>query len=802
MKPDRFDTLTRAFAQTRLSHFTRRRVLQAGAGAWVGLSAAFLHARQQTAMAQPVTALLPPKVVGPLSECNSLVIVRNQLSGALVTLFVGSERVGGGIASWSSERFALDVPLKPGDLVVATQAIGTVTSDPSIPVQVQAAPTDMGSAYVDVDSLIYECGECARVVGAVPGATVRFTEGTTIRGEATAVSGVAWSVGIDPPPDRNDVLEVRQIACGVEGPARALPIDIAPGWANEAFAAPYIPKPLYACMRSVPVAGVIDGAQVTIDRSTQDSRELCFDASELEVGRLLPLVEGEQVTVRQAFARCNITSDTSPAITVSAAEQLPVPVVMAPLCEGANRVGLHNLIPGAVVRLFEGDDLLGDGEAADSFDVFTVRPLSAGSYVSAQQRLCDDLWSEQSASVRVDDTPTVLNPPKFAAPLVACASVVRVESVWPGSIVTIWSRTTGMPRSDEYFVVRDTPDDIPVSPALTAGEEIFAVALICTERLESEVVTVRPLADIEYGSPKVLSLLFDEDTEIFISRIVPGAYVDVSINGVWRYTAVATDLLTSDDELAYVDVPVPEKLRTGDEVVARQRICDVTTDPSSAVIVRPKRPIIITESPLPDGRVGKPYSVQLEVDHGVAPFSWDRSRLPAGIELDRDTGEIAGTPTEAGEFRISLDVTDSGTPAARSDTKHLKLRIKEAAAETEDETYNLYLARQPVYEGHIPYLARFPWADDGSSGTLLGVSLNSAWPGLHFVKPGWTTAECDNPAAVVRLAPGGSLTAAEMTELFGAETPALPIVFLACAEATPTLHVHDYIPIRITYRPN
>jgi hypothetical protein len=130
-----------------------------------------------------------------------------------------------------------------------------------------------------------------------------------------------------------------------------------------------------------------------------------------------------------------------------------------------------------------------------------------------------------------------------------------------------------------------------------------------------------------------------------------------------------------------------------------------------------------------------------------------------------------------------------------------KARTKPAAdAKPEDMTFDLRLIRQIVYEGHIPYLGRFPTAGYLPSGTLRKVSLGSTFPALLFVKPGESTADCGDPNAVVLLAPGNSLTAAEMTELFGSETPDLPIVFLACAQFTPTLY--DYIPIRITYRPS
>jgi hypothetical protein len=121
-------------------------------------------------------------------------------------------------------------------------------------------------------------------------------------------------------------------------------------------------------------------------------------------------------------------------------------------------------------------------------------------------------------------------------------------------------------------------------------------------------------------------------------------------------------------------------------------------------------------------------------------------------------------------------------------------------ADPDDRTFDVTLSRQEIGDpGHVPYLGRFPTTGDLPHGTLREVALLSQWPALHFVKPGHTTLECDDPDAVVRLAPGTSLTPGEMTELFGDGTPDLPIVFLACAEATSPLL--DWIPIRITYRP-
>ncbi len=119
-------------------------------------------------------------------------------------------------------------------------------------------------------------------------------------------------------------------------------------------------------------------------------------------------------------------------------------------------------------------------------------------------------------------------------------------------------------------------------------------------------------------------------------------------------------------------------------------------------------------------------------------------------------------------------------------------------AEPEDRTYNLSLTRQNIYQGFVPYLGRFPTAGLLPAGTLRQVSLAVGWPALSFPKVGKSTADCDNPDDVVVLAPGQSMTHEQMAQVFGASTPELPVMFLACAQATAALL--NWIPINVTYR--
>jgi Putative Ig domain len=75
-------------------------------------------------------------------------------------------------------------------------------------------------------------------------------------------------------------------------------------------------------------------------------------------------------------------------------------------------------------------------------------------------------------------------------------------------------------------------------------------------------------------------------------------------------------------------------------------------------------PLQIQASSPEKGYVRRPYHFQLEADGGTLPLTWEVSAgvLPAGMKLTPD-GLLSGTPTETGEFRIRITVTDSGKPA-------------------------------------------------------------------------------------------------------------------------------------------
>ena len=86
--------------------------------------------------------------------------------------------------------------------------------------------------------------------------------------------------------------------------------------------------------------------------------------------------------------------------------------------------------------------------------------------------------------------------------------------------------------------------------------------------------------------------------------------------------------------------------------------------------------VTITTDRLPDGKVGKAYSQTL-IATGTVPITWsiDSGNLPAGLSLNKDSGEISGTPTADGTAKFTVKAENS----VGSDTKELSITITKDA---------------------------------------------------------------------------------------------------------------------------
>jgi hypothetical protein len=65
---------------------------------------------------------------------------------------------------------------------------------------------------------------------------------------------------------------------------------------------------------------------------------------------------------------------------------------------------------------------------------------------------------------------------------------------------------------------------------------------------------------------------------------------------------------------------------------------------------------------LPDETVGSVAAGGVSATGGVPPYSFvvTNGVLPPGVTLDPATGQLSGTPTQAGTAAVEITVTDSG----------------------------------------------------------------------------------------------------------------------------------------------
>lgn len=80
---------------------------------------------------------------------------------------------------------------------------------------------------------------------------------------------------------------------------------------------------------------------------------------------------------------------------------------------------------------------------------------------------------------------------------------------------------------------------------------------------------------------------------------------------------------------------------------------------------------------IPDGEVGKAYETKIEANAiPVNSLVYSSDGLPDGLQLNNKTGEITGTPTKSGNYKIKIIVSNSNFTGQTDEEKEYTISIK------------------------------------------------------------------------------------------------------------------------------
>jgi hypothetical protein len=224
-----------------------------------------------------MAAPLAPVVNGPIVTTSDKVLVSGALAQATVELKVGADTVGSKAAVVNGNLWVpLSRTLNVGEMVVAVQALGGLTSQPSNnPMPVLAVPTPLPAPVFA--SPMSQFMSHVLLDGLVPGAQVEVRNGATLAGTVAASGNSGW-VQVDPAVlAAGAVLNAVQKLGGQTSPVATSNKLVAVN--ARVVPAPKIEEPVRACDKALHVLECIPAADLV---SENGRREASFEKPRMD----------------------------------------------------------------------------------------------------------------------------------------------------------------------------------------------------------------------------------------------------------------------------------------------------------------------------------------------------------------------------------------------------------------------------------------------------------------------------------------------------------------------------------------
>ncbi len=528
--------------------------------------------------------LFPPRVIGPISPCNTFVLVKGQIPGNDVRVFADGSLVASGLATAVEQFFDLipGIVLLPNQLIKAQQVntAGEVSIDHPDGIEVMPTPALRDMGRIAWLSRLHECGRCLMIGGAYPGSRIKIVDTAGMTISERVVYGTVARMSLNRHIlSASEILTAQHEACGVFGPDVLSPTSTS--FMNADLPPPVIDEPLFACMRRVYVRGVFEGAAVRLTRTMGSDLTGCFDAPGLYFA-LAPgeeLHEGEEISALQGYPDCERWSLPSPPRPVRPASEVPTPRILPPPCVGTDRIVIENLVPDAIVHIFANGVEIGFTAASDITDVFLILPSMLPSGVdvillTATQELCG-FPSGVSDGVPVKPGPVDVSRLKMGE-LFECVTTVQLDNTVPNALIIVQSGFRGQlartTATSDVTLVR--------VPALKRGETIVASQHTCGASSSTAMAGVISYFN-ELPTPTVRGPVLANDDSIEIINILRGAIVEVYVNDalVVSTVGIARESFTTDTTIVALYHPI----RKDDRISAIQRLCSMESNPSPEV---------------------------------------------------------------------------------------------------------------------------------------------------------------------------------------------------------------------------